>query len=184
MKRHTIPLWAITLITSIALGTLVASQATAEPIEIDPCLLNPDSCLDPPPELNICNTNPDFCSDPPPPAPDLRIVGIGADINPDSGICEIKVAVENAGPATGSFDLDVFFDCHVPPEIGDLSYYYVSVPGAPASSPFDIFVPIPAGYSGSQCVSALVDSTRNVAESNEHNNMWFRCDRVALTCLS
>ncbi len=167
----------------VGLSTLaVTNPAFAGPVGVgielpplDPCELNPNLCID------ICDTHPEFCDDPVPEnaAADLRIIDVyrGDD-------CAVTVVVENVGNlAAGPFDVDIFFDRAAPPEIGDLAAHYLTTGGIAAGTTVEVAVPIPAGYSGPHNVSALVDTVQNIDESNEHNNMWYRCGTLEMTCL-
>lgn len=174
-------------ILGAGLCALLAAAVSAEPVEaapgpvIDPCVLDPNGCFDP------CLVNPQLCPDLPvdPPAaePDLRIMDLYVDYR--EGDCVIVATVENLGDAAaGSFDLDVFIDNGTPPEIGELSPHYLTHPGIAAGGTADLEMPIPAGHGGMyRNVSALVDSTTTVDESNEGNNLWFRCSTQWLGCL-
>ncbi|MEM9457570.1 MAG: CARDB domain-containing protein [Myxococcota bacterium] len=174
-------------ILGAGLGVVLAAAVSVESVDaapipgLDPCLINPNGCLDPC-ELNpqLC---PDFPVDPPAAEADLRIMDLYVDYR--QGECVIVATVENLGDAAaGSFDLDVFIDNGTPPEIGELSPFYLTHPGVGAGATADLEMPIPGGYGGSvRNISALVDSTRTVEESNEGNNLWFRCTSQWLGCL-
>lgn len=158
------------------------------PNPIDPCILNPNLCG---PELDPCILNPDLCEpEAVEPLPDLKIEGISTVILGTDG-CVLEILVKNfgSGAVVSSFDVDVFFDLSAAPAIGDLSDHYVThtVSSASPIRPGDVVmvrVPIPASVSGMTLnVSALVDSTRTVDESNEGNNHWFHCSSLYLGCL-
>ena len=148
----------------------------------DPCVLNPS--------LPWCDGNIFPDEDPDEVLlPDLKIVDIQV-VDLDNN-CVLEIAVEYSGTdfIALSFDVDVFFDLNSAPMIGELSPYYVTYTDDSASqitSDGDIVkvhMEIPSGLPSFLInVSALIDTTRTIDESNEGNNHWFNCDVLNLTC--
>lgn len=169
---------ASVLLAAVASASVASADPIFDPNPIDPCILNPALC-----DFDPCENNPDLYNPPQNAAPDLHIMAIDA-IRVGSE-CAVVVEVENLGTgAAGPFDVDLFFGHGQPPEIGELSDTYKTVGGLAAGTSTDVVFSIPAGLAGTFVNrSALVDSTRQVEESNEGNNSWFRCTNAYLGCL-